>query len=145
MPLSIRPARYGGAPPWLAISFTSGKRSKKPSITMRATARVVSIGKPMLATRLSALRSSCSTPAGAVGCSSTGRPWRSISLQTGSNAGSPGGRPAMLPSTITPTAPHATDRVSSPSARLGCCQGRLASQRIRSGQARWPPGTHSMV
>jgi hypothetical protein len=50
---SIRPARYGSAPPpWLAISFTSGKRSKKPSITMRATARVVSIGKPMLATRL---------------------------------------------------------------------------------------------
>jgi hypothetical protein len=51
----------------------------------------------------------------------------------------------MLPSTITPTAPRATDRFSSPSARLGCCQGRLASQRIRSGQARWAAAISSLV
>jgi hypothetical protein len=74
-----------------------------------------------------------STPGGSVGCTSTGSARRSISRQIGSNSGSVRLRPAMLASTMTPTAPLAHVRASSSIARCGYSQGSDVNQRMRSG------------
>ena len=78
-----------------------------------------------------------SAPCGSVGCTSTGIAVASMACQTGSTSGSVRLRPAMLPSTITPTAPLPRVRSSSRIAASGYSQGSEVNQRIRSGQRDW--------
>src|SRR5215510_6106127 len=94
----------------------------KPDRMIRAKASVVSSMNPIGGTRPNSSIDVSRIPWGAVGCTSTGSPSRSISDQTGANAGSVRSRPAILASTMTPTAPAATARVAAAPEHVGAGQ-----------------------
>ena len=98
---------------------------------------MVSTMKPTGVARLNSSSRISRPPGGMVGCTNTGRPWRSISAQTGANSGSDRSRPRMLASVATPRAPSARARASSASAASGDSQGSDAIQQIRPGYFAW--------
>src|SRR5882724_7824659 len=100
----------------------------------RATASEVSKVKPIGAVSWNSCRPSSAAPGGAVGCTSTGSPRRSISFQILANIGSVSVLPPMLASTTAPTAPASQARFNSWRANASCCQGSDANQRMRDGQ-----------
>jgi hypothetical protein len=101
--------------------------------------------KPTVEARLYLRMSISGVPGGSVGCTSTGRPRRSISCQIGAKAASVSERPATLANTMTPTAPALQARSSSPSAWSGYSQGSDAIQRMRPGCPAWPSAMLSFM